>query len=239
MDIQQQFPIQFYDSTHQYFVNGKKVRTSVTAFISKFFPKFDAITKAKAEVDKGPKSKYYGMTAGEIIDMWDESGRQSMEEGKEMHKLIERHFHKDLKENEFSVTLAQYLNWLVESGSTQLQSEFIVYNPQNDIAGSIDGIYMTKDNKLMLVDFKRIAELDFTDKYEHRTAFAPITDIDNCNGEKYYLQLNMYKYMLEQFYNLKIDRMCLLLLHPTKHKYEEVVVPDRQDHVRRLLNHGL
>jgi hypothetical protein len=228
--------VTFFDDSHSYYIGGHKVKTSVTSYISKFFPKFNSLVKAEQEVMKGSKSKYYPMTAQDIVFLWDENGRQSMEQGKEMHKLIERHFKKDLKENEYSVTLAQYLNWLVESGNTQLESEFIVYNPENDIAGSIDGIYKTRDNKLKLVDFKRIESIDTVDKYEHRTAYSPITDLENCNGEKYFLQLNMYKYMLERFYGVKIDSMCLLLLHPNKNKYEEVVVPDRQEHIRRILD---
>lgn len=227
-------PVEFVEKTHQYFVDGKKVKTSVTKFISQFFPKFDAYEKAKREVERGERSKYYPMTFGQIMDLWDENGKQAIEEGKQLHSMIERHTKKTLRADEYSIAFAHYLNWLTTNNYNPIESEYVIYDSEFDIAGGVDGIY-EREGLLYLIDFKRIENIDTIDKYEHRTAFAPIEELQNCNGEKYFLQLNLYKYILEKYYGVSISGMQLLCLHPNNTSFVQVVVPDRLPQLKKML----
>lgn len=55
----------------------------------------------------------------------------------------------------------------------------------------------------------------------------PLEHLDDCDGSKYSLQLNMYRYMLEKYYGINISYMGLVSLHPTQDAYFHTEVPVR------------
>jgi hypothetical protein len=52
---------------------------------------------------------------------------------------------------------------------------------------------------------------------------------------KYSLQLNFYKYILTNYYNLQIDRMIIAAFHPLLPNYLSVEVPDMQNEIHEIL----
>lgn len=57
---------------------------------------------------------------------------------------------------------------------------------------------------------------------------APLDDLDDCDGSKYSLQLNVYKYILENFYGQSVSHMGLVSFHPNQEDYFYHVVPVRR-----------
>jgi len=68
-----------------------------------------------------------------------------------------------------------------------------------------------------------------------RTAKSPITHLDDCEGTKYFLQLNMYRYILEQYYDINVGRMVVATFHPTLDKYFMATAPVMDEEVKLLI----
>lgn len=65
---------------------------------------------------------------------------------------------------------------------------------------------------------------------------APFDEYDDCDGVKYMVQLNVYKYLLEKYYGLTVSSMKMVSLHPAQESYLAVDVPDMSDEVRAIFN---
>ena len=64
-----------------------------------------------------------------------------------------------------------------------------------------------------LVDWKRSKDIKFN-AFKNATGYGCCSVLPNCNYYQYGLQLNLYKYMLEQKYNVKVLDMAILVCHP-------------------------
>ena len=54
----------------------------------------------------------------------------------------------------------------------------------------------------------------------------PIDHIDECDGSKYFLQLNIYRYILHKYYDMSVSYMAVASFHPnTGDSYFMVEVP--------------
>ncbi len=49
--------------------------------------------------------------------------------------------------------------------------------------------------------------------------FGPVSHLPDTNYWHYTLQLNIYRWLLEKHYNLKISEMALVVLHPNNKSY--------------------
>jgi len=89
-----------------------------------------------------------------------------------------------------------------------------------------------------IYDWKRAekisAETDFYGKYSIHPKLS--NKICDTNFWHYAMQLNIYKYILERKYNIHIDELCLVKLHPNNvsNNYELIDIPDLQDEVKLL-----
>lgn len=56
--------------------------------------------------------------------------------------------------------------------------------------------------------------------------------MDDCDGSKYYLQLNMYKYILEKYYDINVSYMAVASFHPsTGDSYFMTEVPNMENEI--------
>ena len=44
----------------------------------------------------------------------------------------------------------------------------------------------------------------------------PLQHLPDCDGTKYSLQLNLYRYILSRYYGIKVTRMVLASFHPSQ-----------------------
>jgi hypothetical protein len=64
----------------------------------------------------------------------------------------------------------------------------------------------------------------------------PLADMPNSNYWHYSLQLNIYQYILQKKYGMKISNRCLIVLHPENayKRYLRYELPDLQEIVEKL-----
>lgn len=238
--------ITFYDEGHIYDVKGDKSFTSVTTFVHRLFPYFneDKIIDRMMNADNWSKSKYYNMTKQEIKDQWKLNRIQSASLGTSLHQYIEdtynqkEHTEKQMKTSEENIEYSYFLNFLNDHPElVPYRTEWTIYDEYYKISGSVDMTYIDEDGMISIYDWKRCKKIEQTNQYRKFAKF-PNSDLDDNNYTHYCLQLNIYKFILERNYNVKIKDMYLVAFHPENplQNYEKIKVVDMQKRVKQLLN---
>lgn len=221
--------VKFEADGHKYWIDDNdKDLISVTAFINTLFPPFDSIEiianiMKKDEYNNNPSYKYYKMSSADILKKWKNSSTQ----GTFLHESIEKYLnHQDVDNT--SIEFQQFLNFLKDHNDlTIYRSEWIIFSDLLKLTGSIDAIFQNKDGEFVLCDWKRVQVL-YQESFGGKTGHTPFENISDCNFGHYSLQLNLYRVILEYFYEIKIKDMFLIILFPDNCNYTKVKV-DRMD----------
>jgi ATP-dependent exoDNAse (exonuclease V) beta subunit len=238
--------IQFDEPTHVYTVQGSsKGIISCTKFLHEFFGHFDAkgtIKKMMAS-PKWTESKWYkpGITAKEIEEQWNANGREASGAGTAMHLAIEQFLngseHVILPHIKETTEWRYFMNFWREHGGDlePYRTEWEVWSEDHKLAGQIDMVYRRKsDGKFLIYDWKRSKEIKTDNKFQ--TGLPPIQHLPDCNYWHYTLQLNVYRWFLENLYGLEIEDMYLLVLHPDNKNYKRVRLNRMDEEVEAMLN---
>jgi len=238
--------IQFDEPTHVYTVQGSsKGIISCTKFLHEFFGHFDAkgtIKKMMAS-PKWTESKWYkpGITAKEIEEQWNANGREASGAGTAMHLAIEQFLngseHVILPHIKETTEWRYFMNFWREHGADlePYRTEWEVWSEDHKLAGQIDMVYRRKsDGKFLIYDWKRSKEIKTENKFQ--TGLPPIQHLPDCNYWHYTLQLNVYRWFLENLYGLEIEDMYLLVLHPDNKNYKRVRLNRMDEEVDAMLN---
>ena len=238
--------IQFDEPTHVYTVQGSsKGIISCTKFLHEFFGHFDAkgtIRKMMAS-PKWTESKWYkpGITAKEIEEQWNANGREASGAGTAMHLAIEQFLngseHVILPHIKETTEWRYFMNFWREHGADlePYRTEWEVWSEDHKLAGQIDMVYKRKsDGKFLIYDWKRSKEIKTENKFQ--TGLPPIQHLPDCNYWHYTLQLNVYRWFLENLYGLEIEDMYLLVLHPDNKNYKRVRLNRMDEEVDAMLN---
>lgn len=228
--------IQFEEESHTYTIDGTRAGwTSCTGFLHNFFGHFDA-DAVIAKMMSSPKwfeSKYFGMTAEEIKKQWSDKGKASSEAGTRMHLDIE-HFYNAMPAGGTDYSFDDGLKglavdqWTPAEGAewdyfcdyqrkygsqfVPFRTEWLVFDEEHKVAGSIDMVYKKPDGTLAIYDWKRIEELKVENRFQ--SGLGPVSHLPDTNYWHYSLQLNVYRYILQKHYGYTVSELALVVLHP-------------------------
>jgi hypothetical protein len=244
--------IAFDEPTHKYYVNGScQGNISCTGFIHEFFGHFDAkaiITKMR----KGPKwatSKYFGKTDEEIMKEWSDNGKEASAAGTAMHLAIEQFMHGAM--DEIKPEVKDTLEWKyftkfwAECGHDlePYRSEWEVFTDSLEpiaserkikLCGSIDMVYRRKsDGKFVIYDWKRSKDIKSDNPFG--SGLPPLEHLPDTNYWHYTMQLNVYKWMLENYYGLEVADLYLVILHPDQPSYRRMRLNIMTDEVEDMI----
>lgn len=227
------------ESTHTYYLEGVPISISGTGFLHMFFEPFDS-GKTALELSKKakPGTKYYGKSPDEILSMW----TVGTDSGTVMHKNIEDFWNGLITidnisdRNRFGL-FQQCYAWLKKIGLEPYRTEWIIYDKDYDIAGSIDFVAKNpKTNKYWVIDWKRSNQLR-RNSFGGKCGLGPCSNIEDCNGYHYQLQVNLYRHILEKYYDIEIEQCCIINLHPNNISPDILIAEDMQDTVREMLQY--
>jgi hypothetical protein len=238
--------IQFDEGTHTYTIDGVKDGwISCTGFLHQFFEHFDA-DAVIAKMMKSPKwyeSKYFGMTADAIKKQWSDKGAASSSAGTRMHLDIEHYYNAlpaggleaDQWEPCEGTEWDHFCKYQEAYGSqfTPYRTEWIVFDKEYKIAGSIDMVYMKSDGTLAIYDWKRIEELKTENKWG--SGLGPISHLPDTNYWHYSLQLNIYRYILQKHYGFVVSELALVILHPNNPSWRVAKLNIMDEEVMEML----
>lgn len=113
------------------------------------------------------------------------------------------------------------------------RSEWMLWDEDLRVSGSIDMIYYDpKTQTYHMRDWKRSGGIQFHGFGKY--GLGPCQHLADCNFSKYSLQLNMYRFLLEKNYGIKISSMALVVFHPDNEAYEEFLVQDMQSTIASI-----
>jgi hypothetical protein len=118
----------------------------------------------------------------------------------------------------------------------------MIFHEEHRLSGSIDIVFRNLDDgTFSIYDWKRSKEIK---KTAFGGAFAKTQGIEHLpdsNFWHYSLQLNTYKTILEQKYEMVIRDMFLVCLHPDNpnKSYIKLKVPELSDEMRELLPYNI
>jgi ATP-dependent exoDNAse (exonuclease V) beta subunit len=218
-------------------LNGKLERgfTSVTSLIKKNFAPFDKKGALKA-VRKNGNPKYEGMTDAQILAMWSSSGREAASLGTQLHEDIESFFNgTPLEQMRVSPEHTQFKEFWSDHMNTLVpfRTEWEVYHEEAKLAGSIDMVFVDKEDNYFIYDWKRTKQIKPDGNYG-KFGREHAKDLPDSNYWHYALQLNTYQYILESKYDLKIKGLYLVRMHPDSETYDKIILPDLQHIVQNV-----
>ncbi len=212
---------------------------SVTTWIGTFFEPFNAdkILAKMRQSSRWAKGPYVGMTDDEIKKQWDNKRNAASYQGTQIHNDIDYSMRQaasipscDIVELESPQTDSQdlprnidksnpswkiYERFLAEHPDwTSIKTEWRIFDEDSKVAGTIDALFQNAQGDYILVDWKRAKKINRNPYgYDFATPW-PICQLANSNYNHYCLQLNIYRYIIEKHYGLKIKSMFIAVLHP-------------------------
>ena len=150
----------------------------------------------------------------EIIEKWRINKEEAARRGTWMHWTFEAHLnqvsvHKESKEFQL---FSKFLSTL--RGLTAFRTEWAIFAEHEGLAGSIDFVTRDEYGNMHIYDWKRTKNLrrKFTNLWDSMT--YPLDNLSDCQGNHYRVQLNIYKWMLERYYGVRVAAMSVVCLHP-------------------------
>lgn len=247
--------ILYKDDEHSYTHEETGVRyTSATSLIKQFEPDkdWDAIAAKYAIKHNTLVEKETGVNPGTTGDYWREQWKNKAD--KATDKGSKFHNRQEEKVLEMYKGLEKFPSPVVnnEKRSRPLKleegvyPELLIYNETAKIAGQAD-LVIIKDNKINILDYKTNKEID-TQPYVRRdgsfdTFKSPISHLPYTTANKYYLQLNLYAFMLKRHNpNLEIGEMVIRHIKFDEEDENKAIghvdmqVPKMQLEIKMLIN---
>lgn len=190
--------LKFEPVYHSYKLNGRKL-TSVSKFIKMFEPIFDTHAKSLK------KAFELGITQEEVLAMWANSSKVSLDKGHAVHRYIECIFLKipydgmPLSETQIQTCHNLYNHIYFTLGIDMVAIELRMYNEEVGLCGTCDFLGQVRSTgELVLMDWKTNGEEPSKTSYVFDYFKQPLAGLPSTNYNKYSFQLNLYRWMIEK-----------------------------------------
>lgn len=232
--------IAFDEESHKYIhpndETGNAEYISVTTLIERFFP-FDL----KRYIEK--KAIEENRTEEDVLDEYLTNRDEAAEKGTYLHNQIENYLNGvDYDPN--TIEFQQFLDFHKKEITTRnlifSDAEKMIFSNKHNVAGTIDCLFKKDYNgEYVMLDWKRSKKLIIDGQpriYGYGYALSELNSLDNSSYYRYCLQQNIYKYLAETEYSMKISSMKLVVLHENYPKYYVVNVPELKRETNIILN---
>ena len=187
---------------------------------------------------KWPDTKYFGKTKAEIKKLWADNGKAASKAGTNMHYDIECFYNdQEVEIDEDCVEFDYFMAFENDIGSKlePYRTEWMVWDKELKLAGSIDMVFRNPDGTLLIYDWKRCKNIKKDNRFQ--SSITPCIDhLPDTNYWHYCLQLNTYKAIIEEKYGKKVGAMYLVCMHPENKRknFERIKVVDLSDDIKSL-----
>ena len=237
--------IRFEPKEHIYVLDGVLQLKAVSDVIAHFFRFFNILEQSKRYAYKN------GMSQTEVIEIWDAKGVESRNVGTFLHEQIENYLKggKALSDYSFEYNgefvnykktisiekeFGYFLDFMRDSEVRPFRSEWRIFDEKNKIAGTID-LICRNGSQFDIYDWKRSTKASPNETvWQH--GINGLEHIPDISFYKYALQQNLYKYILESNYGIKINKMYLIVLHHEYERYVKYEVPRMDKEITIILN---
>ena len=234
----------FYENGHYYTYKDKPVGISATRFIEQYVNEFDAEEVAERV------AKNEGKTIEQVLSEWDYKNKFACNKGTTCHEYSQSLWSGnkwellqfDLSENYNKAVLkikTQADNFYKDYKDTleHIADEYIIGSSEYDISSAVDHLFINKlTGGLVLVDYKTNSYLTgYNKKAYSKPMKIPLHKLNDDSLHHYYIQLSMYKYIIEKYTNLTIDEMFIVYMSENIENYKIIEIPYLKKEVEEIL----
>ena len=118
-----------------------------------------------------------------------------------------------------------------------LADEYIIGSEEYDIASAIDHLFINKaTGGLVLVDYKTNSYMSgYNKKAYSKKMKVPLNNLNDDALHHYYIQLSIYKYIVEKYADLEIEEMFIVYMSENIENYEIIKIPYLKKEVEKIL----
>jgi len=241
--------VTFVEKTHSYLIDGLPTNSpSVTKLLKTFKKEFEKEIIA-ARVAKRTKT-----TINQVLADWELNNLYSTTLGSMLHKYIENYYCN--KRVEFEGTfnglgydekkkIAENLPKLIGYFQNFYNDYSHIICVKNEIVlGDVDDTrvfgmsdllsYNTDTNHLEILDFKTNKRME--KKTPYGMLLYPFDNMSEGEINEYTIQLNAYKYFVEKYTTLKIDKLRLVWFNVVNDNYKVFELDDIQPQIKLMFN---
>ena len=232
----------FFEDDHHYEYKGQRVGISVTRLIEEYTNEFDAEAIAEKVAIKENKS------IQEVLDEWQYKNEWACEKGHLGHLYAQSCWNDELYQetlNErykgFKIDLEHIFKQAdnfyndYKDRLEHLADEFVIGSEDYSIASAIDHLFINKlTGGLVLVDYKTNSDIHKNEKYA-KNMKVPLSHLKDFTLNHYFIQLSIYKYLVEKYTNLKIEEFFIVYMSENIENYEIIEVPYLEKEVIKIL----
>lgn len=238
----------FFSEDHHYEFKGKKVGISATTLIEEYCNEFDRDTIARQCAIRDGKEVY------QVISEWEYKNQFACNKGTNGHNYAQSLWNNEIYSplpfdgsdafkiaNKKIYEQADSFKRDYQNKLEHLADEFIVGSEEYDIASAIDHLFINKlTGELVLVDYKTNSLLGGYNDDGKQEKYAkkmkvPLTHLKDITINHYYIQLSIYKYLIEKYTTLKVSEMFIVYFSENISDYEIIDIPYLKTEVERIL----
>jgi hypothetical protein len=237
------------ERSHSYLIDGEPSNSpSVTRLLKKFKREFDKQGNA-ARVAKRMR-----VSVNQVLADWDINNLYSTTLGSMLHKYIENFYCNKRVEFEgkfdglgfdekkqivlnFPKLVGYFQNFYDDNKHLICVKNEIVLGDLDDtrVCGMSDLLcYNTQTDSLEILDFKTNKKMESKSKYGN--LLFPFDDMSEGELNEYTIQLNTYKYFVEKYTNLKIDKLKIVWFNVKNDNYIVYELDDIQSKITAMFD---
>ena len=235
---------EFFEDEHYYECKGKRVGISVTRLIEQYANEFDSqgiaekvsLKELKPVEDILAEWKYkadFACAKGSTCHEY----TQCLWSGKTYNKML---FDKSIEYLDAvdKIQKQAYAFRLdYEPHLSHLIDELPIGSEEYDIASCVDHLFYNKlTGGLVLVDYKTNSLMSGYNKDAYKKAMkVPLNHLNDDALHHYYIQLSIYKYLIEKYAKIPVDEMFIVYMSENIENYEIIEIPYLKEEVKNIL----
>jgi hypothetical protein len=234
----------FFEDGHYYECKGQRVGISVTRLIEQYANEFDSEGMAEKVANKENRS------IEEVLAEWKYKANFACEKGSTCHEYAQHLWSgKQYIQSKFDNSHEWYVS--VSKIHTQASNFYIDYcehlehlideltigSEEFDIASCVDHLFYNKlTGEVVLVDYKTNSYMSgYNKKAYSKKMKVPLSHLNDDALHHYFIQLSIYKYLIETYTPLKIGEMFIVYMSENIENYEIIEIPYLEKEVKKIL----
>ena len=232
----------FYEENHSYTYKDKPISIGATGLIEQYTQDFDSQAVAEKVATRDNKS------VQDVLKEWEYKNKFACNKGSTCHEYAQSLWSYNKwnyisfdESDEYQSAVAKIQVQAVtfhndyKNKLEHLADEYVIGSEEYNIASAIDHLFINKlTGGLVLVDYKTNSDIHKNEKYA-KNMKVPLTNLKDFTLNHYYIQLSIYKYLVEKYTNLKIEEMFIVWFSENIDNYEIIEIPYLKDEVIKIL----
>lgn len=237
----------FFENDHHYELNGKRIGISVTKLIEEYSNPFEQQDIAQLVANRDSKE------ITEVLKEWKYKNDFACAKGHSCHEYSQSLWSGKTPDLDYFDKSPAYLNACSKiytqaalfyrdyrNKFIHIQDEQVIGSEEYDIASAVDHLFLDQNGNVWLIDYKTNSILKGynDDKKNQRYTKKMLIPLQNLNDDSlthYYLQLSIYKFLIEKYTNIKIYKTIIVYMSENIENYELIETPYLKEEVKIIL----